>query len=246
MSRIFPCSFRIFLFIALVSESQTLAHPVTSFKANCAELFMAGNRTSGVYTIDPDGLGAFDVYCNQSTAGGGWAVIQRRLDGSVDFNRTWCDYKHGFGNKSGEHWLGLDKINRLTWRTKNKLRVDLEFETNQAIYKPYAEYDLFAVESELKNYSLIIGRMSSGDAKDSFDSNNHAQFSTIDKIKCNPNCTKSFGAWWFSNDPCTCGNSNLNGNYNQKNGLRWDNWGGTPDALITKAEMKIKPDCPGE
>ena len=126
--------------------------------ANCAELFMAGNRTSGVYTIDPDGLGAFDVYCNQSTAGGGWAVIQRRLDGSVDFNRTWCDYKHGFGSKSGEHWLGLDKINRLTWRTKNKLRVDLESE----IYKPYAEYDLFAVESELKNYSLIIGRMSSG------------------------------------------------------------------------------------
>ena len=130
--------------------------------ASCAELFMAGNRTSGVYTIDPDGLGAFDVYCNQNTAGGGWAVIQRRLDGSVDFNRTWCDYKHGFGNKSGEHWLGLDKINRLTWRTKNKLRVDLEFEPSQAIYKPYAEYDLFAVESELKNYSLIIGRMSSG------------------------------------------------------------------------------------
>ena len=123
---------------------------------------MDGNTTSGVYAIDPDGLGAFDVYCNQSTAGGGWTVIQRRLDGSVDFNRTWCDYKHGFGNKDGEHWLGLDKINRLTWRTKNKLRVDLEFRLNQEIYHPYAEYDLFAVESELKNYSLIIGGMSSG------------------------------------------------------------------------------------
>ena len=124
---------------------------------------MAGNRTSGVYTIDPDGLGAFDVYCNQSTAGGGWTVIQRRLDGSVDFNRTWCDYKHGFGDKNnGEYWLGLDKINRLTWRTKNKLRVDLEFNLTQEIDYPFAEYDLFAVESELKNYSLIIGGMSSG------------------------------------------------------------------------------------
>ena len=123
---------------------------------------MDGNTTSGVYAIDPDGLGAFDVYCNQSTAGGGWAVIQRRLDGSVDFNRTWCDYKHGFGNKNGEYWLGLDKINRLTWRTKNKLRVDLDFELDQKIHHTYAEYDLFVVESELKNYSLIIGGMSSG------------------------------------------------------------------------------------
>ena len=56
--------------------------------------------------------------------------------------------------------MGLDKINRLTWRAKNKLRVDLEFA--QEIDYPYAEYDLFAVESELKNYSLIIGGTSSG------------------------------------------------------------------------------------
>ena len=89
-------------------------------------------------------------------------MIQRRVNGSVDFNRTWCDYKHGFGNKNGEYWLGLDKINRLTWRTKNKLRIDLDFELNQKIHHTYAEYDLFAVESELKNYSLIIGGMSSG------------------------------------------------------------------------------------
>ena len=36
------------------------------------------------------------------------------MDGSVNFNRTQEDYKHGFGNLVGEFWLGLDKINRLT------------------------------------------------------------------------------------------------------------------------------------
>ena len=97
----------------------------------------------------------------------------------------------------------------------------------------------------LLNYFFFLS-LREGNANDSFDSNNHAQFSTIDKIKGYPNCTKKFGAWWFSNDPWTCGNSNLNGNYNQKSGLRWDNWGKNPNVPITKAEMKIKPDCPGE
>ena len=41
-------------------------------------------------------------------------MLQKRMAGSVDFNRTWDEYKHGFGNLVGELWLGLDKINRLT------------------------------------------------------------------------------------------------------------------------------------
>ena len=120
---------------------------------------MAGQNTSGIYKIDPDGLGAFDVYCNQTAAAGGWTVIQRRLDGSVNFHRSWCDYKQGFGDLSSEFWLGLDKINRLTRNTTNRLRVDLEYNLNSIIHRPHAEYDLFRVESELENYALIIGGM---------------------------------------------------------------------------------------
>jgi hypothetical protein len=33
-------------------------------------------------------------------------VLVNRLDGSVDFNRRWTDYENGFGNMSGEYWLG--------------------------------------------------------------------------------------------------------------------------------------------
>ncbi|XP_066018350.1 microfibril-associated glycoprotein 4 [Pocillopora verrucosa] len=99
--------------IASIKENKMLSesrHTCTEVKKNCAELYKSGKTSSGVYTIDLDGHGAFSVFCDQTAAGGGWTVFQKRLDGSVDFYRGWTDYKNGFGNLHGEFWLGLDKI----------------------------------------------------------------------------------------------------------------------------------------
>ena len=110
-----------------------------------------------MYKINPDGLGEFEVYCDQKTAGGGWTVFQKRQDGSVDFYRPWDDYKRGFGNLNGEFWLGLDKIHRLTVSGSYKLRVDLEdIHGSTAI----AEYSSFAVTSERVKYKLSLGNYS--------------------------------------------------------------------------------------
>ena len=110
-----------------------------------------------MYTIKPDNLLAFDVFCDQTTKGGGWTVFQKRLNGSVDFYRYWHDYKHGFGDLCDEFWLGLDKIHRLTSDVSNSLRVDLEdFEGKNA----YAEYNMFRVMSEKDKYKLILGSYS--------------------------------------------------------------------------------------
>lgn len=93
----------------------------------------------------------FQVYCDQETAGGGWTVIQRRKDGSVDFYRGWQDYKNGFGELTGEFWLGLDNIHQLTrYGKQNYLRVDLENVL-------FAEYSNFAVDNETNKYKLTVG-----------------------------------------------------------------------------------------
>ena len=74
------------------------------------------------------------MFCDQKAAGGGWTVLQKRLDGSVNFYLCWADYKGGFGNFKGEFWLGLDKINHLTNSGRYKLRVDVEdIEGNTAL-----------------------------------------------------------------------------------------------------------------
>ena len=124
---------------------------------NCAEVYKSGDKISGVYKINPDGLGEFEVFCDQKTAGGGWTVFQKRRDGSVDFFRPWDDYKRGFGNLNGEFWLGLDKIHRLTVSAGYKLCVDLEDNHGNTAF---AEYSSFSVTSERAKYQLNLGSYS--------------------------------------------------------------------------------------
>ena len=59
---------------------------------------------SGIYNITNfcgNCKHAAEGYCDDTTAGGGWLVVQRRQDGSVDFNRDWLDYEDGFGSITG-------------------------------------------------------------------------------------------------------------------------------------------------
>ena len=93
------------------------------------------------------------MLCDMTTEGGGWTVFQRRMDGSVDFYLGWEDYRVGFGNLSGEFWLGNDNLHRLTANADMMLRVDLE---DYDGVRKYAEYTTFSVADADDNYRLTI------------------------------------------------------------------------------------------
>ena len=148
------------------------------FSTDCSDLLQAGHTQNGVYSVNPDGKGSFNVYCDMRTDGGGWTVFQRRQDGSVDFYRGWNAYKSGFGQLTAEFWLGNDKIHRLTAAKPRSLRVEVE---DWKGVRAYAKYGKFNIGDEQAKYRLQVGSYS-GTAGDSLTTrHNNMAFSTKDR-----------------------------------------------------------------
>ena len=169
--------------------------------------FYKGIGTSGIYNINPDGEEPFQVFCDMDTSNGGWTVVQRRTDGSVDFFKNWVDYKFGVGSLRNEYWLGNEKIHQLTKRKNMMIRFDLEdFDGNKA----YAEYRTFYINGENENYRLHVSSYS-GTAGDSLSYQNGMEFSTKDRDNdksIGGNCALGYhGGWWYNE----CHHCNLNG-----------------------------------
>ncbi|XP_071836585.1 uncharacterized protein [Apostichopus japonicus] len=96
------------------------------------------SNSSGVYIIKPDGFEEpFEVFCNNDVGGGGWTVIQRRDSGAVNFDRSWSQYKDGFGFLSTEFWLGNEKLSYLTNQAHYELRVDIKLSNGASFYTTY-------------------------------------------------------------------------------------------------------------
>lgn len=61
---------------------------------DCLQALEEGHTTSGMYLVKPENANRLmQVWCDQRHDPGGWTVIQRRVDGSVNFFRNWETYK---------------------------------------------------------------------------------------------------------------------------------------------------------
>ncbi|PNI51681.1 ANGPTL6 isoform 2 [Pan troglodytes] len=209
---------------------------------DCAEARQAGHEQSGVYELRV-GRHVVSVWCEQQLEGGGWTVIQRRQDGSVNFFTTWQHYKAGFGRPDGEYWLGLEPVYQLTSRGDHELLVLLEDWGGRGAR---AHYDGFSLEPESDHYRLRLGQYH-GDAGDSLSWHNDKPFSTVDRDRdsYSGNCALyQRGGWWYH----ACAHSNLNGVWHHgghyrsryQDGVYWAEFRGGAYSL-RKAAMLIRP-----
>uniref|UniRef100_A0A8C7ZVZ9 Angiopoietin 2b n=1 Tax=Oryzias sinensis TaxID=183150 RepID=A0A8C7ZVZ9_9TELE len=211
---------------------------------DCAEILRSGVKESGVYSIRlHNSTRDVEVFCDMTTEGGGWTVLQHRRNGSVDFHRGWKDYKMGFGEPSGEHWLGNEIIHKLTSSQEYSLHVQLkDREGNEA----FSHYDRFYIDGEENNYSLHADGFSGTAGRTSSLTHTGSQFSTKDRDNdsCTCKCAQlASGGWWFE----ACGPSNLNGIYYpassnvvRYNGIKWYYWKG-PNTMATMTTMMVRP-----
>ncbi|XP_076611391.1 angiopoietin-1 isoform X1 [Chaetodon auriga] len=226
----------------VVPNSTKVADEEKKFR-DCADLYQAGVHKNGVYTIQINPQETRKVYCNMETAGGGWTVIQRREDGSVDFQKTWKEYKMGFGSMSAEHWLGNEYVYQLTSQRQYALRVEL---TDWDGHQAFSLYDRFQIGSEKQNYRLFLKSHSGTAGRQSSLVIHGADFSTkdMDNDNCMCKCALMLtGGWWFD----ACGPSNLNGMYftqgqhiGKLNGIKWHYFKG-PSYSLRATVMMIRP-----
>ena len=207
---------------------------------DCSELVVPNHR-NGSYIIFPYGVQhrPVSVYC-VFDGDGPWTVIQRRVDGSVLFNRSWDEYKKGFGYSNGNYWLGNDVIHEMTDQSNHELKI---FLTDFANVTKYAKYRTFHIADESHGYRLFVTGYS-GTAGDSFLTQDGMKFSTFDRDNdvAGGSCAITYqGAWWYA----ACHSSNLNGQYLSGNhtsyadGIEWDSWHGQHYSL-KETTMMIK------
>ncbi|XP_013400372.1 microfibril-associated glycoprotein 4 [Lingula anatina] len=199
-----------------------------TIKGDCQSAFDQGMKKPGIYTLQPeDSQYGFVAYCDS-----GWTVLQRRFEGKVDFYRDYGDYLAGFGNVSGEYWIGLEAMHMLTAARPMKLRVEAQASFGKWYY---AEYDNFKIEDEANHFRISVGTLSDTNYKDGLEPYDGLEFSTLDKDYDSwyyGSCAGLYrGGWWFGN----CG-----GNINLPHGkgpgrMEW------ADVNVVKSLMKIRP-----
>lgn len=182
-----------------INRTQTEVNQLQSqlFDYQSTSCYGYGN-TSGIRQIRALGIDPFEVACDSSIAGPGWTVIQRRINGTVNFYRNWTEYRNGFGDLQGEFFIGMEKLYRMTLTQTTELYIQLETFAGEILYARYTD---FGIGSESEAYGLIHLGKYSGTAGDALFYSNTRKFSTYDMDNDRDredNCAiKRKGAWWY-------------------------------------------------
>ena len=199
-------------------------------------------RRSGVYTLaNFCGVKCLDVegYCDSTSGGGGWLVVQRRrqsLKQKDYFHRDWVEYEDGFGSLTAEFWYGLRALHYLTSQGDWEMRIDFQLSNGTRSYMHYGHFRVGPAED---SYRLSISDFKGSTPTDPFSAHhNTMEFTTRDRDNdrsLNNNCAVQHSSGWWYNK---CFTINLNYHYDKSSyglirfGYNWH----SPQFL----EMKIR------
>ena len=180
---------------------------------DCIDLkcYRVSTAKDGPHTIYPGTaeLPKLEVSCDQTVDGGGWIVLMRRLDSTVNFiSRTWASYKkNGFGQHGGntELWMGNEYVHQLTYNNVDKpSEIRLEaYAFNGTICVMTAKN--LRLKSESDSYTLWLDSIKSSRTcpRASTYLRNHINnpFQTNDRRLGNDYCFQTYqGGWWYNDD----------------------------------------------
>ncbi|ESO85271.1 hypothetical protein LOTGIDRAFT_97085, partial [Lottia gigantea] len=127
----------------------------------------------------------------------GQTVIQWHHNSSFRFNKTWAEFRTGFGNRDGDHWIGNEKLFWLTQSRNFSLMITI---------KPRGggirnfNVSKFIVLSE--NSSFAIRVYDAPGSQSCLSQYNGTQFTTFDRVN-SANCAAINGSGWWYNSTCS-------------------------------------------
>lgn len=203
-----------------VADPTTVDPEDTNVYRRCSE----APPRSGVYWLQRSDGALFRAFCEQERFGGGLLVFQSRLDGSVNFNRSWSEFVQGFGDPAGEYWLGLETLHQ-TAPNATELVVAMK---NFSDVEAYERYSTFWIDSVSTNYRIRFNAQGTGTAGDSLYPYFSEQFMTYDHVS-NANhirCISELGSgFWHYACGASLERNNLNGIYGLGRGTKGIWWG---------------------
>lgn len=241
---------------ARAEEAANVVEPAVSARylpRDCSDIhWQQPEAPSGVYQTFPalDPKGPVQAYCDMGSPGaketGGWTVILRRQNstwGLENFNRSWVEYRDGFGQLGeGEWWYGLAPLHALTFRQPFEVEFILQ-DIELGVFQ--AAYTTFRVESEGNHFRLLTSGFSGNVSYDALTSMHHGEpFSTYDKdldsLEGGSCASNNGGGWWYKN----CHRATLTATYptnSDRNSrtIRWFRPNGW--LVLDNVIMKIRP-----
>lgn len=180
-----------------------------------------------MYRITLSAEESVNVYCNlrestrnwnlgaQFTKLRGWLAVQRRNNGTLNFDRSWTDYQKGFGDLDGDFWLGNEVLFRLINSSQSRVLVFIRYYAKSYSYY----YRFFMRDIKMKNategYQLLYSGSSYTTVIGNMGPKSRSHFATNDNTTFHDErCPPVNGGWWYTSYPrCKLRDQNPNSRY---------------------------------